>query len=87
MIILTSLAFLLAIWVCEYISKDLEEKDDKSIVVDEGPQNKILLSSQALAKSLFSDRKPYPGWITSIFFSKTSSLMNEPNSLWNKSLW
>ena len=35
MIILTSLAFLLAIWVCEYISKDLEEKDDKSIVIDE----------------------------------------------------
>ena len=35
MIILTSLAFLLAIWVCGYISKDLEEKDDKSIVIDE----------------------------------------------------
>ena len=35
MIILTSLAFLLAIWVCEYISKDLEVKDDKSIVIDE----------------------------------------------------
>jgi len=35
MIILTSLSFLLAIWVCEYISKDLEEKDDKSIVIDE----------------------------------------------------
>ena len=35
MIILTSLAFLLAIWVCEYISKDFEEKDDKSIVIDE----------------------------------------------------
>ena len=35
MILFTFLAFLLAIWVCEYISKDLEEKDDKSIVVDE----------------------------------------------------
>lgn len=35
MIILTSLMFFLGIWVCENISKDLEEKDDKSIVVDE----------------------------------------------------
>ena len=35
MIFLTSLALLLAIWVCEYISKGLEEKDDKSIVIDE----------------------------------------------------
>ena len=35
MILLTSFAFLLAIWICEYISKDLEEKDDKSIVIDE----------------------------------------------------
>ena len=35
MILFTSLAFLLAIWVCEYISNDLEEKDDKSIVIDE----------------------------------------------------
>jgi len=35
MIFLTSLMFLLGIWVCENISKDLEEKDDKSIVVDE----------------------------------------------------
>ena len=35
MIVLTSLMFFLGIWVCENISKDLEEKDDKSIVVDE----------------------------------------------------
>ena len=35
MILFTTLAFLLAIWICEYISKDLEEKDDKSIVIDE----------------------------------------------------
>ena len=35
MLSLNFLAFLLAIWVCEYISKDLEEKDDKSIVIDE----------------------------------------------------
>lgn len=35
MIFLTSLMFLLGIWVCENISKDLEEKDDKSIVIDE----------------------------------------------------
>ena len=35
MILLTSLAFFLAVWVCEYISKDLEEKDDQSIVIDE----------------------------------------------------
>ena len=35
MILLTSLVLLLAIWVCEYISKDLEVKDDKSIVIDE----------------------------------------------------
>tara|TARA_B100000073_G_scaffold153328_1_gene126590 strand:+ start:470 stop:958 length:489 start_codon:yes stop_codon:yes gene_type:complete len=35
MIVLTSLMFFLGIWVCEIISKDLEEKDDKSIVVDE----------------------------------------------------
>ena len=35
MIVLTSLMFFLGIWVCENISKDLEEKDDKSIVIDE----------------------------------------------------
>ena len=35
MILLTSLVLLLAFWVCEYISKDLEVKDDKSIVIDE----------------------------------------------------
>ena len=35
MILFTFLACLVAIWVCEYISKDLEEKDDKSIVIDE----------------------------------------------------
>ena len=31
---------------------------NKSIVSDDGPQNRMSLSSQALAKSLFSDRKP-----------------------------
>ena len=35
MFILTALFFILSIWVCEKISKDLEVKDDKSIVIDE----------------------------------------------------
>ena len=35
MIVLTLLMFFLGIWACENISKDLEEKDDKSIVIDE----------------------------------------------------
>ncbi|MBL88566.1 MAG: hypothetical protein CMD80_03665 [Gammaproteobacteria bacterium] len=35
MFILTVLFFILSIWVCEKISKDLEVKDDKSIVIDE----------------------------------------------------
>ena len=35
MFILTVLFFILSIWVCEKISKNLEVKDDKSIVIDE----------------------------------------------------
>ena len=35
MIVMTFIAFLFAVWVCENVSKDLEEKDDKSIVIDE----------------------------------------------------
>lgn len=35
MFILTVLFFILSIWVCEKISKDLAVKDDKSIVIDE----------------------------------------------------
>ena len=35
MIILTAFAFFLAIWICDYVSKDFEKKDDKSIVIDE----------------------------------------------------
>tara|TARA_B100000963_G_scaffold12420_1_gene9612 strand:+ start:121 stop:456 length:336 start_codon:yes stop_codon:yes gene_type:complete len=32
---MTFIAFLFAVWICENVSKDLEEKDDKSIVIDE----------------------------------------------------
>ena len=35
MIFLTIFVFFLAIFVCEQVSKDLEQKDDKSIVIDE----------------------------------------------------
>ena len=35
MIFMTIGAFFIAIFVCEQVSKDLEQKDDKSIVIDE----------------------------------------------------
>ena len=35
MIFMTICAFFIAIFVCEQVSKDLEQKDDKSIVIDE----------------------------------------------------
>ena len=35
MIFMTIWAFFIAIFVCEQVSKDLEQKDDKSIVIDE----------------------------------------------------
>ena len=35
MIFFTIWAFFIAIFVCEQVSKDLEQKDDKSIVIDE----------------------------------------------------
>ena len=35
MLILTTLFFILSIWICSEASKDLENKDHKSIVIDE----------------------------------------------------
>ena len=35
MLILTILFFILSIWICSEASKDLENKDHKSIVIDE----------------------------------------------------
>ncbi len=35
MLILTILFFILSIWICSEVSKDLENKDHKSIVIDE----------------------------------------------------
>ena len=41
----------------------------------DGPTNVIPLSAQAWAKSAFSDKNPYPGWIASTLFFLATSIM------------